>query len=90
MKLVLVLIDDGERMTPLFFKRFLAEGEMLIHEKRSFVDVQNGNRNDKRSGNGNGGRNGIDHDFIKGLLLVVERTVDAECAVGGNGEERRD
>ena len=81
MKLVLVLIDDGERMTPLIFKRFFAEGEMLILEERSFTDIEDSDRNDERSGNANGGRSGIDHDFVEGLFLVVERTMDAECAV---------
>lgn len=81
MKLVPVLIDDGERMTPLLFKRFFAEGEMLIHEERSFIDIEDSDRNDEWSGNANGGRRGIDHDFVEGLLLVVERTMDAECAV---------
>ena len=81
MKLVPVLIDDGERMTPLLLKRFFAEGEMLILEERSFIDIEDSDRNDERSGNANGGRRGIDHDFVEGLFLVVERTMDAECAV---------
>ena len=81
MKLVPVLIDDGERMTPLLFKRFFAEGEMIILEERSFIDIEDSDRNDERSGNANGGRSGIDHDFVEGLFLVVERTMDAECAV---------
>ena len=81
MKLVPVLIDDGERMTPLLFKRFFAEGEMLILEERSFIDIEDGDRNDEWIGNANEGRSGIDHDFVEGLFLVVERTMDAECAV---------
>ena len=79
--MVSVLVNDGERMTPLLFKRFFAEGEMLILEERSFIDIEDGDRNDEWIGNANGGRSGIDHDFVEGLFLVVERTMDAECAV---------
>lgn len=79
--MVSVLVNDGERMTPLLFKRFFAEGEMLILEERSFIDIEDSDRNDERSGNANGGRSGIDHDFVEGLFLVVERTMDTECAV---------
>ena len=83
-----ILIKHFKRVEPSTLQRVLRNGDTLIPHDRFFIDILHEDSEAEQSGNGDGGRRGVEGNVITRLRLIVQRRDHTEGAIRLEREQR--